>query len=180
MQLLKAQILNFGKLSNKVFDFKGGLNSFQYENGWGKTTFSNFIKAMFYGMEYTTSKDVTKNERLRYTPWQGGKYGGSLEFSHNGKEYRINRTFGTKKNEDTFELIDLKTNKKTSDFQDDETLDLGTAIFGINRETYGRSVHVTLSETPAGSTDISAKLNNLIESNDVSNFDEAINVLEEK
>ncbi len=180
MQLLKAQIINFGKLNNKVFDFTEGLNPFQYENGWGKTTFSNFIKAMFYGMDYTTSKDVTKNERLKYTPWQGGKYGGSLEFSHNGKEYRINRTFGSKKNEDTFELIDLKTNKKSNDFQDDESIDLGTAIFGINRETYGRSVHVTLSETPAGSTDISAKLNNLIESDDVSNFDDAINTLEEK
>lgn len=180
MQLLKAQILNFGKLNNQEFDFSEGLNSFQYENGWGKTTFSNFIKAMFYGMEYTTSKDVNKNERLKYTPWQGGKYGGSLEFSHNGKQYRINRTFGSKKNEDTFELIDLKTNKKSNDFQDDESSDLGTAVFGINRETYGRSVHVTLSETPAGSTDISAKLNNLIESNDVSNYDDAINILEEK
>ena len=53
MELLNAHIINFGKLHEKDFDFKKGINSFQYENGWGKTTLSVFIKAMLYGMEYT-------------------------------------------------------------------------------------------------------------------------------
>ena len=53
-------------------------------------------------------------------------------------------------------------------------------IFKINRETYGRSVYVTLSETPAGSTDISAKLNNLVEADDVTKYDDAIDVIEKK
>ena len=176
MELLNAHIINFGKLHEKDFDFKKGINSFQYENGWGKTTLSAFIKAMLYGMEYTSSKDVSKNEKLKYSPWQGGKYGGSLSFEQDGKKYKINRTFGLKKNEDTFELIDLKTNKLSTDFSED----LGNEIFKINRETYGRSVYVTLSETPAGSTDISAKLNNLVEADDVTKYDDAIEVLEKK
>ena len=176
MELLSAHIINFGKLHNQVFDFKKGINSFQYENGWGKTTLSIFIKSMLYGMEYTTSKDVDKNEKLKYLPWQGGVYGGSLNIAYKDKKYQIKRTFSLKKNEDTFELIDLKTNKQSSDFSSD----LGTELFGINRETYGRSVHVSLAESPAGSTDISAKLNNLIEAGDISNFDDAINVLEDK
>ena len=176
MELLNAHIINFGKLHEKDFDFKKGINSFQYENGWGKTTLSVFIKAMLYGMEYTSSKDVSKNEKLKYSPWQGGKYGGSLSFEQDGKKYKINRTFGLKKNEDTFELIDLKTNKLSTDFSED----LGNEIFKINRETYGRSVYVTLSETPAGSTDISAKLNNLVEADDVTKYDDAIEVLEKK
>lgn len=176
MQLLKAHIIDFGKFHEIDFDFTKGLNNFQHENGWGKTTLSVFIKSMLYGMEHSTSKDITKNEKLKYAPWKGGIYGGSLNFDHNQKEYQIKRTFSLKKNEDTFELIDLKTNKKSTDFSSD----LGTELFGINRETYGRSVHVTLAETPAGSTDISAKLNNLVEAGDVSNFDKAIEVLEKK
>ena len=176
MELLSAHIINFGKLHDQDFDFKEGINSFQYENGWGKTTLSIFIKSMFYGMEYTSSKDADKNEKLKYLPWQGGIYGGSLNFSYKEKQYQIKRTFNLKKNEDTFELIDLITNKKSTDF----STDLGTELFGINRETYGRSVHVSLAESPAGSSDISAKLNNLIEAGDISNYDEAITILENK
>lgn len=176
MELLSAHIINFGKLHEQNFDFQKGINSFLYENGWGKTTLSVFIKSMLYGMEYTTSKDIDKNEKLKYLPWQGGIYGGSLNFAFNEKQYQIKRTFSLKKNEDTFELIDLKTNKKSNEFSSD----LGTELFGINRETYGRSVHVSLAESPAGSADISSKLNNLIESGDISNFDDAISVLDDK
>lgn len=176
MEITKIHINNFGKLHNLDFDFKKGVNSFIHENGWGKTTLSVFIKSMFYGMEYTTSRDIEKNEKKKYEPWQGGIYGGSLSFCHNGKEYLINRTFSLKKNEDTFELRDLKTNKISSDF----TADLGTELFGINRDSYARSVFVTLKDSPVGSADITAKLNNLVESGDISNFEEASAVLEKK
>ena len=141
MELLNAHIINFGKLSNLDVDFKKGLNSFIHENGWGKTTLSVFIKAMFYGFEQTTSKDADKNEKLKYLPWQGGIYGGNLSFSHNGKNYRITRTFSMKAKEESFEILDLSTNKPSSDF----TSDLGNELFGINRETYGRSLHVVLT-----------------------------------
>jgi uncharacterized protein YhaN len=176
MQLVKAHINNFGKIHEQDFDFHEGLNSYIYENGWGKTTLSVFIKAMFYGMDYTSSKDVEKNEKLKYAPWQGGVYGGSLEFSSGGKAYRISRTFELKKNSDTFELRNLKTNKISADF----TADIGTELFGVSRETYGRSVHVVLNESPAGSPDISAKLNNLIEAGDIGNYDKAHDILNKK
>lgn len=174
MRLLKATVSNFGKIHSQEFDFSEGLNVFNQENGWGKTTLSVFIKSMFYGMEHTTSKDLEKNEKLKYKPWQGGSYGGSLEFEINEKKYKVTRFFEMKKNEDTFELRNLKTNKLSTDYSDD----LGTEIFGVNRETYGRSVLVDLNETPAGSTDISAKLNNLVEAGDISDFDEAFQKLD--
>ena len=175
MKLIKANIINFGKIHNFEIDFESGANSYIYENGWGKTTLSVFIKAMFYGMEHTT-KSLENNELKKYLPWQGGIYGGSLTFSYNNKTYIVSRTFGKKKNEDTFELRDLTTNKISSDFSEN----LGIELFGVNKETYERSIHVTLDETPAGSSDISAKLNNLIENADVSNFDEAISILDKK
>lgn len=178
MKLIKAHVINFGKLHNFDFDFKSGLNSVIYENGWGKTTFSVFIKAMLYGMDFTTSKDIEKNERKKYEPWQGGIYGGTLSFSENGKNYQITRTFSMKKGGDTFALLDLKTNKISDDFSEN----LGEEIFGINRDTYQRSVYVILNNelAPKSTDDISAKLNNLVEAADVSNFEDAMKTLESK
>ena len=95
MKLIKADIINFGKIHNFEIDFESGVNSYIYENGWGKTTLSVFIKAMFYGMEHTSSKDISKNEKLKYFPWQGGTYGGSLTFSYNNKNYIVNRWSGS-------------------------------------------------------------------------------------
>ena len=176
MKLIKAHVINFGKLHDYDIDFTDGVNSFLHENGWGKTTLSVFIKSMFYGMEHTTKKNIEENELKKYAPWQGGVYGGSLTFSFKGNEYCVSRTFSLKKNEDAVEIRDLKTNKVIENFSDN----LGVFLFGVNRETYERSVHVTLDESPAGSNDISAKLNNLVEAADVSSFDEASKILDAK
>ena len=176
MKLIKAHVINFGKLHNYDIDFNEGLNSFIFENGWGKTTLSVFIKSMFYGMEHTTKKNIEENELKKYAPWQGGIYGGSLTFSFKDKEYCVSRSFSLKKNEDTVEIRDLKTNKIIENFSDN----LGVFLFGVNRETYERSIHVTLDTSPKVSDDISAKLNNLVEAADLSSFEDASKVLDAK
>lgn len=176
MKVLEAHIINFGKLHDATIPFDGNLTTFLHENGWGKTTLSVFLKSMFYGMEHSTARDLTKNEKKKYSPWQGGIYGGSLTFEHEGKKYRVSRTFSDKANSDTFELIDLATNTKSDDFSSD----LGTELFGVSKETYARSAYVTLDEVPLSSDDISAKLNNLVEEGDVSNFETAARKLDEK
>lgn len=174
MKLIRAHVFNFGKFHEYDIDFNDGLNPFMFENGWGKTTLAVFIKAMFYGMVHTNSKDLSKNEKLRYFPWQGGTYGGKLEFSNQGKKYEVSRTFSKRVGEDTFVLRNLETNMISNDFQAEN---LGEKLFGVSRYTYERSIHVTLDHAPAGSGDISAKLNNLVEDADVSNFDKAIESL---
>ena len=64
MNLIKCHIENFGKLQNFDFEFSKGLNTIKEENGFGKTTFANFIKAMFYGLDASKSE---KSDRKRYT-----------------------------------------------------------------------------------------------------------------
>lgn len=177
MKLLEAEIFNFGKLHDEKISFDEHLNPILHENGWGKTTLTVFIKSMLYGMETSTKRDLRENEKKKYTPWQGGTYGGSLTFEHNGKNYRVSRTFGAKEADDTFELIDLETNQESADF----SANLGSEIFGVSRDTYARSAYVTLDAVPENTTDVSAKLNNLVEdSGDVSNFDDACKKLEER
>ena len=106
MKLIRCHVENFGKLSDFDYSFADGLNCLRQDNGWGKTTLANFIKAMFYGLPVTTKKNLVENERKKYTPWQGGNYGGNLIFEIKQKQYRIERFFGKKEAEDVYNLID--------------------------------------------------------------------------
>ena len=90
MKLLRCHIENFGKLSDFNYEFKDGLNIIKEKNGFGKTTFANFIKSMFYGLESKRNTKVLV-DRKKYEPWQGGAYGGTLEFIIDEKKYKIVR-----------------------------------------------------------------------------------------
>ena len=72
MKLIECYIENFGRLSAFTYRFDAGMNVLCEENGWGKSTFAAFIKAMLYGFTPTRSRSVTQNERQKYLPWQGG------------------------------------------------------------------------------------------------------------
>ena len=94
MRLLRCHIENFGVLSGFDYEFPEGLAVICRENGFGKSTLAAFLKAMFYGLPRTGAHNVTENERRRFEPWQGGKFGGFLEFEYQGAAYRVTRYFG--------------------------------------------------------------------------------------
>ena len=176
MKLLKCHIENFGKLSNFDYEFQDGLNTIKEENGFGKTTFASFIKAMFYGME---TKKNTKMllDRKKYKPWQGGAFGGSIEFEIHNKKYKIERFFEKKEVDDTFRLYDLSTNLETDDY----TENIGEEIFKLNKEAYERSTFISGQNIETSMNDsINAKLGNILENeNDINTSEQAIKLLEE-
>lgn len=176
MKLLKCHIENFGKLSGYDYEFKDGLNTIKENNGYGKTTFANFIKAMFYGMDAKRNTKVLI-DRKKYIPWQGGAFGGSVEFELNGKKYKIERFFGKKEAEDVFKLYDLSTNLECDDFSQN----IGEEIFNLNKEAYERSTFISGQNIETAMNDsISAKLGNILESeNDVNTSEKAIKILED-
>ena len=90
MKLIRCYIENFGGLSHYRLDFQQGITVVQEENGFGKTTLAEFIRAMFYGFP-RSGKTMDKNPRKKYLPWNGGSYGGYLIFEHKEKQYRIFR-----------------------------------------------------------------------------------------
>src|SRR5574344_1610787 len=173
MIINSVQITNFGILHNISISFDKNPYSFIQQNGTGKTTLASFIKAMFYGMEYSRSNDFT--ERQKYKPWQGGVYGGSLVFTANNKQYQISRTFGDKKKEDTFILYDAKSNKSSTDFDEN----IGMQLFGVDLDTYERSVFITLDKEPVRTDSVTAKLSDLVQdTNDVNNFENAYTTID--
>lgn len=178
MKLLKCHIENFGTLRSTDIDFERGLTVIKEDNGFGKSTLAVFIKSMFYGLQQTTRRSIDENDRKKYTPWQGGAFGGTLDFETNGKQYRIERYFAVKEKDDTCTVYDLKTNKPTNELSDD----IGGLLFGIDAESFERSIYMPQSKSStAMNNSLRAKLTGLVEnSDDISNFDNAVSALEKR
>ena len=179
MIINELYIENFGKLSKYKKSFTEGLNHFVEDNGFGKTTLTVFIKVMLYGFDDTRRHSLDENDRKKYTPWQGGAFGGWLSFSVGGKNYRVERSFGAKISEDTFTLYNLDTGTYSSDFSDP----IGESIFGIDADGFERTVFLSEKNLSGKNTNptISAKLSNLVGTEgDIGEFDEAIKLLEDR
>ena len=131
MKLIKCYVYSFGKLKDFEYDFNQNLNTINQENGWGKSTFTAFIKAMFYGLN-DKKRSVAENERVKYKPWNSTeKFGGYVIFDWKDKQFKIERFFGSKESEDTVVLTDTRTGKTFAD-----TKDLGKRIFQIDEEGF--------------------------------------------
>lgn len=173
MRIISCQIVNFGCLSNCSFDLDEGLNLLYAENGRGKSTFAAFLKAMLYGMPSVRKSD----ERRRFTPWQGGSFGGSLTFEAEGTEYRLERFFGSKEKEDRFALYQLATGNPSTRF----TASIGEELFGVDADGFERSLYISQSNPflAPDNNSIRARLGSLIEaSDDLGSFEKADELLD--
>lgn len=176
MKINKIYIENFGCLHQYEKSFTSKINSIEEKNGFGKTTIANFIKAMFYGFT-NSKKNINDNDRIHYAPWQGGIFGGNLEFEHKGKIYKIERFFGeTSSVKDTFKLYDLSTKKISSDY----TKNIGEEIFKVDVDGFIRSAYMPqINLDWTNNNKISQNLINLLEeSSDINNFEKSIKKLE--
>lgn len=179
MKIVSVYIENFGTFSKKSIKFQDGLNQITKENGWGKSTLCSFIKAMFYGMKYTTGNEFT--DRKKYLSFANGPVGGNLVFETGGKTYRIERFFGEKPKEDTFHLFDENTLRESSDFSENP----GEELFGLDMDSFERSVFISgnhaAKKNPELTSSITSHLNGLLEdSDDMANFDRVMKVLEKE
>lgn len=136
MRLLHCHIENFGKLHDFDFDFREGLQILLRENGYGKSTFAAFLRVCFYGFSGERKQDITENERRRYMPWQGGRFGGELRFERAGRRYRLERMFGEKRSQDHFALYDLDSGLPSTDFSER----IGEELFRIDAASFERTV----------------------------------------
>ncbi len=132
MELIQCYIENFGTLSGVTLRLTSGLNAFCLSNGQGKTTLCAFIKCMLYGLPESRRQSPTENERKHYTPWQGGGFGGSLTLRHEGRVYRLARSFGAKPAEDRLEVFDEQTGERTNALGSCP----GETLFGIDRDGF--------------------------------------------
>lgn len=178
MKLISLYIENFGGLRGYELKLEPGLTTINQPNGFGKTTLAEFIRAMLYGFP-RKSKTLEKSLRQKYAPWGGGVFGGHLIFEHEGQRYRLERTFGSTPKGDTFTLIDLATNRKTSRFSEE----IGAELFQLDSDSFERSTYLPQmrDDGSLSTASIQAKLSALVEDgSDIANFDKAIATLRAK
>ncbi len=137
MHLISCYIAGFGKFRDQSFSFDETLTQFIGENGWGKTTLSDFLFAMFYGMPTDNKRAVEFPLRKRYCPFDGGNFGGTLTCSVGGDLYRIERTFDAKsQTKDTCTIY--KNNKELPPSKEE----LGTQFFHVKADSFRRLISV--------------------------------------
>lgn len=171
MKIKFLNIASFGGLKNVKLSFENGFNVVYGNNENGKTTIMNFIKMMFYGTE-RGSAQLSKNLRKKYTPWDNSGMAGSIDFENEGRNYRIERSFGSSNSTDKVTLIDLDLGNRES-----VSADIGVKLFGLSSAAFERSIFIGQFGFPennsAAEGEINSKLSNLTLTGDQAiSFDE--------
>lgn len=166
MKIDSCNITSFGKFKNYKIDFSDGLNVVYGENEAGKSTVMAFIKMMFYGYGGKSS-NLEKNPRKKYLPWDSSLMGGSIDFTHNGKSYRLTREF---KGSNTSDKITLTDTDLGVDIKLSSSGDVGSEIFGISEPAFERTLFIGALGVPDKNStaegEINGKLSNIARSGD--------------
>ena len=94
MVITELYIRNFGKLSERHFYLRDGVQVISGENEYGKTTLHAFIRAMLFGLERGRGRAAAKDDFSRYEPWEDpGSYAGVMRFTCGGRSFRLERNF---------------------------------------------------------------------------------------
>ena len=178
MIITKIHIDSFGALHQLDFDLNDNLNELCHPNGWGKSTFGAFLKAMFFGMSAKARGNAFNYERSRYLPWQGGNYGGYVEFLYQNQPYRLTRYFGKTPEGDSQELLNLTTLKVAPN----PTSEIGEVVFGVGRDTFEITAFFPqLNFLPSENGEIRAGLTGANKfQDDQANLEKAVKIIDAK
>lgn len=167
MRITKLHITSFGKLEDFTLEFTDGFNLVYGENEYGKSTIMAFIDMMFYGKPAGSKggKDISKNMRLKYMPWNGSKMDGSIEFEYGGDSYRMEKTWGKSEKSDKLSIYKNGTEEVNLPVGEDP----GNVFFEMDAEAFERSIYIGSEYTfTATSTNdsIAEKISNMSASGD--------------
>ena len=164
MRILELHIERYGGLIAQHADFSDGFNLVYGGNEAGKSTILSFIRAMFYGLTGGAHR-ISENERKLRLPWGQERMGGWLTFNHDGRTYRIERTFGTVRRQDQRILRDETTGELIAL---PGAREIGDWLFGVREAEFGNTVCIRqLATAEVGAEDDTlAKLANLAATGD--------------
>ena len=175
MKIKSVNIASFGKFKNFKIDFCDGFNVIYGDNEAGKSTVMSFVKMMFYGNGGRVS-DMNRNLRKKYMPWDSSLMAGSIDFSHGGKNYRLEREFKGSNSTDRITLIntDLDTIESVSGKGD-----IGSTVFGLSETAFEKSIFIGGLGAPekdtAAESEINGKLSNIASTGDEELSHELVN-----
>ncbi len=138
MIIKRIHIGSFGKICDREYVFDDGLNVIHGANETGKSTLFAFIGAMLFGIDIKRGSASKDDRYMKYLPWKTpGTFEGSLDFEHEGKDYRIYRVF--LKNARKCICTELSTGREI-DLPDGKITGL---VEGLNESSYVNTVLVS-------------------------------------
>lgn len=179
MQLRNIQINGFGRLEDIDLELKDGLNLIVGDNESGKSTLTEFIKGIFYGVNRNKAgKEISDYEKFK--PWQEGNFSGKMTYDIDGEEFSVYRDF----NRNNAKIYDKTGAEITALFNKDKSrgAEVGFTHLGMDEDTFDNSVFVRQKEIKVNELSQNTmiqKLTNIIQSGeeDVS-YETAIKKLE--
>ena len=183
MKLISCYIAAFGGIEDREYRFLDGITEILEANGAGKSTLAGFLKAMLYGLDGASKKTLAENDVQFYSPFAGGRFGGSLTFDEGGREYRIERFFERQGKQGVTESLRVIDTLSGEDVRVDNE-SIGDRLFGVDADSFLRTVYLSPRFTPkegSAPVGITAKLNDLAgEVFDLGRFDGARQALEKR
>ncbi|PTX64424.1 uncharacterized protein YhaN [Melghirimyces profundicolus] len=163
MKLRRIHFRGFGRWVDRTFELGEGLNLIEAPNEAGKSTLIQGLFALLYGAK----REGYRQQRREvwydvYKPWQGEAYGGEVDFSLRGKEYRLNRSLVWGK--DSEQLVELKTGRDLSgDYPMDARRDRQflKGLTGLSRNLFTRSTYFS-SQALTGDQEMLEKMQQLM------------------
>lgn len=140
MRILKMRA-SFGKLQGEL-ELQEGMNVLTLPNEEGKSTWTAFIIAMFYGID-TKERGNQSNAGLpakeRYRPWNGSPMEGSIDLEWKGRFITIERKSTPKAPMSIFRAYDTASGKELGALSGDNC---GRTLCGVERSVFERTAFI--------------------------------------
>lgn len=181
MYLQSLVIKSFGQLQDFQLNFPE-FGSKQHTlliwpNESGKSTVIACLRALFYGLGNKRTKGLVR--RQQYLNFSGATSQARLSFSHLGRSYELERSFGKTERTDQIQLINLSSGEKV----ELDGVEPGYYLFGLNEEQFINSLlieqmNLTLPATSSAPSVVEALTNLGLTGNSTVSVQQAIEKVE--
>ena len=156
---IRKMTATFGCLDHAEVEFSDGVNVLVLPNESGKSTWAEFLTAMFYGLDPRRSAKGRLSHKERFQPWNGKSMEGTVELSLEGRTILLQRTSAGGKPFGVFKAYDRQTGLEISALTAENC---GRTLFGVEREVFRRSAFLSGTElTVTPDFDLSRRLESL-------------------
>ena len=141
---INALAATFGRLEHEKLELGPGLNIMEAPNEGGKSTWSAFVRVMFYGLS-TRDRSAAADKR-RYLPWSGSAMEGSMDITSGGRDITIiRRTTRANSPMGTFSAVYTGTSQPAEGLT---AAGCGESLLGVPQEVFERSAFIRQAGLP--------------------------------
>src|SRR5690554_5005398 len=138
----RLKLYGFGRFQDTEFTLSPGLNVVFGGNEAGKSTVHSFIEAMLFGFwKPNLPHKEPEPGWEKYRPWQGGAYGGELEYTWSGGRVKVVRNFA----DNTVQVFNAEDGRPIADLPLNSwgEPDFARLHFGCNKLIFRNTISIS-------------------------------------